>query len=47
MLNLIFRNKTVWSFKCVYEQNPFTNHIFDVYVKIEFSFEIPTMVDMP
>ena len=36
MLNWIVRNRTVWSFNCVYLKNVFTNHIFDIYVKIGF-----------
>ena len=36
MLNWIIRNRTVWSFNCVYQQYAFTNHIFDIYVKIGF-----------
>ena len=34
MLNWIVRNSTVWSFNSVYLENVFTNHIFNVYVKI-------------
>ena len=33
MLNWIVRNKTVWSFNCVYLQNVLTNYIFNIYVK--------------
>ena len=36
MLNLIVRNRTVWLFNCMYLQNVFTNHIFDIYVKTGF-----------
>ena len=32
----IVRNRTVWSFNCVYQQNVFTNHIFNIYVKTGF-----------
>ena len=39
MLNRIVRNKTVWSFNCVYLQNVFTNHIFNIYVKTGFGFK--------
>ena len=46
MLNRILRNRTVWSFNCVYQKNMFTNHIFNIYVKTGFSIKEPTMVDM-
>ena len=36
MLNWIVRKRTVSSFKYVYLQNVFTNHIFDIYVKTGF-----------
>ena len=36
MVNWIVRNRTVWSFNCVYLQNFLTNHIFDKYVKSGF-----------
>ena len=32
---------------CVYLQNMFTNHIFDIYVKTGFGIKQPRMVDMP
>ena len=47
MLNWIVRNRTVWLFNCVYLQNVFANHIFNVYVKIGFGIKKPTMVEMP
>ena len=47
MLNWIVRNRTVWSFNCVYLQNVFTNHIFNEYVKTGFAIKLQTMVDMP
>ena len=31
------RNRTVWSFDCVYLQNVLTNHKFNIYVKTGFS----------
>ena len=34
MQNWIITNRTVWSFKCVYVQNMFTNHLFNLYVKV-------------
>ena len=38
MLNIIVGNKTVWSFNCVYYlQTVFTNYIFNIYVKIDLS----------
>ena len=40
-------NRTVGSFNCVYLQNIFTNHIFDIYVKTGFGIKWPTMADMP
>ena len=36
MLNWIVRNKTVSSFDCVYLQNEFTNHLFNIYLKPGF-----------
>ena len=36
MLNWIVRNRTVWSFNCVYLQNVFTNHISNIYAKPGF-----------
>ena len=36
MLNWMVRNRTVWSFNCVYLQNVLTNHIFNTYVKTGF-----------
>ena len=35
-LNWIVRNRTVWSFNCMYLQNVFRNHIFNIYVKTGF-----------
>ena len=35
MINWIVRNRTVWFFNCVYQQNVFTNHIFNIHVKQE------------
>ena len=32
MLNWIVRNRTVWSFNCVYLQNVFTDHIYLIYM---------------
>ena len=32
MLNWVVRNRTVRSFNCVYLQNIFTNHIFNIYI---------------
>ena len=46
MLNQNIRNKTLWSFNCVYQQNVFTNHIFNIQVKIGFGNKLPTMVDI-
>ena len=46
MLNFV-RNWTVWSFNCMYQQNVFTNHIFNIYGKAGFGIKLPTMVDMP
>ena len=36
MLNRIVWNRTVGLFDCVYLQNVFTNHIFDLYIKTGF-----------
>ena len=36
MLYWIVRNRTVWSFNCVYVQNVFIHHIFNIYVKTGF-----------
>ena len=47
MLNWIARNRTVWSFNCVYLENVFTNHIFNMYVKTGFGIKSPTLFDMP
>ena len=47
MLNWIVRNWTVWLFNRVYWLNVFTNHIFNIYVKIGFGIWYPTMVDTP
>ena len=44
MLNWIVRNWTVQSFN--YQQNVFTNYIFNIYVKTGFSMKKPTRVDM-
>ena len=46
MINWIVKNRTVWSFNCVYLQNMFINHIFKIYVKIGFGLEYPTMLEM-
>ena len=37
MLNWIVRNRTVWFFNCIYQQNVFTNRIFDKYVKTGYA----------
>ena len=47
MLNCIVRNRTVWSFNCVYLQNMLTNRTFNINVKIGFVTEWPAMVDLP
>ena len=36
MLKWIVRNRTVYSFNCVYLQNVFTNHISNICVKTGF-----------
>ena len=36
MPNWIVINRTVWFFECVYQQNVFTNHISNIYVKTGF-----------
>ena len=36
MVNWIVRNRTVSSFNCVYRQNEFTNHIFNILAKKVF-----------
>ena len=36
MVNWIVRNKYVWSFNCVYLQIVFTDHMFNIYLKIGF-----------
>ena len=36
MLDWIVRNRTVWSFNYVYQQNVFSNHILDLYVQTGF-----------
>ena len=36
MQNWIVRNRTVESFNCVFKQNMFTNHPFNIYVKTGF-----------
>ena len=36
MLNWVIWNGAVGSFNCRYQQNVFTNHIFDIHVKTGF-----------
>ena len=47
MLNWIVRNRTVWSFNCVHQQNVFTNYIFNIYVETEFGIKYTKMIDIP
>ena len=47
MLKWIVKNRTVWSFNCVYLENVFTNDIFDFNEKTRFGINYPTMVDVP
>ena len=48
MLNWIVRNRTVWSFNCVYLKKLVQkSYTFNIYVKTGFGIKEPTMVDMP
>ena len=47
MLNWMDRNRTVWSLNCMYQQNVFTNHIFNIYVETGLGFKYSTTVDIP
>ena len=47
MLNQIVSSRIVRSFNCVYLQNVFTDHIFNIHVKTGFGIKKPTRVDIP
>ena len=47
MLNRIVRDKTVWSFNCVYLQNVFINYESNSCKKTGFGIKWLKMVDVP